>query len=102
MLGHAKTILVLLGSWLFLGDQFSPKKLAGMVLAVLGMVLYGKFSMAAKPAPAHAPAKPAPLSPEERKLLIGEGRVSAILLPACWGLRVCLSACPFCLSGGCL
>ncbi|GAB4814419.1 hypothetical protein N2152v2_001465 [Parachlorella kessleri] len=51
VLGHAKTILVLMGSWLFLGETASTKKLFGMVLAVAGMVLYGKASMAQAPPP---------------------------------------------------
>ena len=41
MLGHSKTLCVLLGGWLLLGDVISPKQLLGMALAVLGMVLYG-------------------------------------------------------------
>ena len=44
MLGHSKTILVLLGGWAFLGDQISGRQFAGMVLAVLGMVGYGVAS----------------------------------------------------------
>lgn len=44
VLGHSKTILVLLGGWAFLGDNVSLKQLAGMALAVLGMVLYGVAS----------------------------------------------------------
>ena len=38
VLGHSKTILVLLGGWSFLGDTITGKKLAGMLLAVAGMV----------------------------------------------------------------
>ena len=41
VLGHSKTVCVLLGGWLFLGDRVSGKQLLGMALAVLGMVLYG-------------------------------------------------------------
>ncbi len=41
MLGHSKTILVLLGGWLFLGDIITARQAAGMALAVLGMVAYG-------------------------------------------------------------
>ena len=44
MLGHSKTMLVLLGGWAFLGDKVSLKQLAGMALAVLGMVFYGVAS----------------------------------------------------------
>lgn len=43
VLGHTKTILVLLISWLALGESMSGKKLAGMALAVAGMVAYGVF-----------------------------------------------------------
>lgn len=38
VLGHMKTIMVLLGGWLFLGDSITSRKLGGMSLAVLGMV----------------------------------------------------------------
>ena len=38
VLGHSKTVLVLLGGWAFLGDTITPKKFGGMALAVAGMV----------------------------------------------------------------
>ncbi len=41
MLGHAKTMLVLLGGWLFFGDRVSSVQLFGIVVAVAGMLLYG-------------------------------------------------------------
>ena len=41
MLGHTKTVLVLLGGWAFLGDSISAKQLVGIIIAILGMVLYG-------------------------------------------------------------
>ena len=44
VLGHSKTVLVLLGGWAFLGDTITAKKFAGMALAVGGMVWYGKAS----------------------------------------------------------
>lgn len=44
VLGHTKTILVLLTSWLVLHEHMSSRKLFGMVLAVSGMVLYGYFN----------------------------------------------------------
>ncbi len=34
-------MLVLLGGWLFLGDQIGLKQFSGMALAVVGMVAYG-------------------------------------------------------------
>eukprot|EP00798_Chlamydomonas_sp_ICE-L_P014735 gene14735-20780_t len=41
ILGHAKTMLVLIIAWLFLGDTLSPRKALGMSLAILGMIMYG-------------------------------------------------------------
>jgi len=41
VLGHTKTILVLLGGWMFLGDHISGRQFGGMCLAVAGMVAYG-------------------------------------------------------------
>jgi len=41
VLGHAKTMLVLLGGWLFFGDRIIGIQLIGIVLAVAGMLLYG-------------------------------------------------------------
>ena len=41
MLGHSKTVLVVLGGWAFLGDKMSSRQALGMALAVAGMVAYG-------------------------------------------------------------
>ncbi|KAF6252616.1 triose-phosphate transporter family-domain-containing protein [Scenedesmus sp. NREL 46B-D3] len=41
VLGHTKTIVVLLASWWVFQEQMTVRKLAGMGLAVMGMVLYG-------------------------------------------------------------
>uniref|UniRef100_A0A383WC72 Sugar phosphate transporter domain-containing protein n=1 Tax=Tetradesmus obliquus TaxID=3088 RepID=A0A383WC72_TETOB len=43
VLGHTKTILVLLISWLVLGEAMGSRKLAGMAVAVAGMVAYSYF-----------------------------------------------------------
>ena len=44
VLGHAKTILVLLVGWALLGDTINRTQLFGMALTIIGMVLYGYFS----------------------------------------------------------
>ena len=44
VLGHSKTVLVLLGGWAFLGDRVSGRQAFGMALAVAGMVAYGLAS----------------------------------------------------------
>jgi hypothetical protein len=41
VLGHTKTVLVLLISWLALGEAMSSRKAAGMAVAVSGMIAYG-------------------------------------------------------------
>ena len=53
VLGHSKTVCVLLGGWAFLGDIISFKQLMGMLTAVAGMVLYG-FATCVPPAAAAA------------------------------------------------
>ena len=52
VLGHSKTCFVLLGSWLFLGENITLRQLGGMVLAITGMVGYGVAS-SKYVAPAH-------------------------------------------------
>eukprot|EP00892_Ulva_mutabilis_P000291 jgi/Ulvmu1/10262/UM060_0063.1 len=55
--GHAKTVMVLLGSALFLHEQMQPRQVLGMALAVIGMIAYGYFSsQGAKPGPTIAMA----------------------------------------------
>ena len=44
VLGHTKTVLVLLISWLALREPMSGRKLLGMALAVAGMVAYGHYN----------------------------------------------------------
>lgn len=40
VLGHSKTILVLLGGWLVFREIITPKQAGGMAMAVAGMVWY--------------------------------------------------------------
>jgi hypothetical protein len=44
VLGHTKTVLVLLTSWWVLHEHMSARKAMGMTLAVAGMVSYGYFN----------------------------------------------------------
>lgn len=39
--GHAKTVMVLAGGWLFLHEHIGAKELLGMAMAVAGMIGYG-------------------------------------------------------------
>eukprot|EP01023_Acetabularia_acetabulum_P047283 TRINITY_DN4976_c0_g3_i2.p1 TRINITY_DN4976_c0_g3~~TRINITY_DN4976_c0_g3_i2.p1 ORF type:complete len:347 (-),score=38.71 TRINITY_DN4976_c0_g3_i2:113-1153(-) len=48
VLGHSKTLLVLLGSWLLLGETIKYRQLMGMTLAVCGMIAYGVAASNAK------------------------------------------------------
>ena len=41
VLGHSKTILVLLTSWAVFQEGMTQRKLLGMALAVVGMIMYG-------------------------------------------------------------
>jgi hypothetical protein len=45
VLGHTKTILVLLASWWVFHEPMVPRKLLGMGLAVVGMTAYGHAAM---------------------------------------------------------
>lgn len=55
--GHAKTVMVLLGSALFLHEQMQGRQVLGMGMAVIGMIAYGYFSsQGAKPGPTIAMA----------------------------------------------
>eukprot|EP01026_Neomeris_dumetosa_P055514 TRINITY_DN5051_c0_g1_i1.p1 TRINITY_DN5051_c0_g1~~TRINITY_DN5051_c0_g1_i1.p1 ORF type:complete len:368 (-),score=15.43 TRINITY_DN5051_c0_g1_i1:812-1819(-) len=55
VLGHTKTLLVLTGSWVLLGESISQRQFFGMLLAVCGMVAYG---IAASKAKTQAPKQP--------------------------------------------
>jgi len=60
VLGHAKTVSVLLGGWALFGDVISARQAFGMAVAVSGMVAYGVAT--APPATAPVPAAPGPAS----------------------------------------
>ena len=49
VLGHSKTCFVLLGSYLFLGENITLRQLGGMTLAISGMVGYGIASSKCAP-----------------------------------------------------
>lgn len=58
VLGHAKTVLVLLLGWLYLNDSMSMRKLGGMMMAVAGMVGYGYFTSVQQRAATSKPEPP--------------------------------------------
>ncbi|GAB4814837.1 hypothetical protein N2152v2_001883 [Parachlorella kessleri] len=88
VLGHSKTILVLVGGFVFMGETATPKKVLGMSLAVLGMILYGRASMGgggsapSKPAgPAVVPTPSKDSEAEQQPLLAGtKGDVEVAVL----------------------
>eukprot|EP00884_Botryococcus_braunii_P023126 jgi/Botrbrau1/9498/Bobra.0252s0113.1 len=51
VMGHMKTVAVLLVGWAFLGDVITQKQCLGMGIAILGMVMYG-IATAGPPKPA--------------------------------------------------
>ena len=66
VLGHTKTILVLLISWLVLHEHMTGRKLFGMALAVVGMVAYGHFNGKATAVGAVKSAESLPLLNKQR------------------------------------
>ena len=67
-MGHAKTVCVLLIGWAFFGDSFTLRKLAGMCMAILGMVIYGYFAgRKAAPKPSKDSGEIEPLLPSATK-----------------------------------
>lgn len=79
VLGHTKTILVLLISWLALHEHMSGRKLFGMALAVAGMVGYGHFNSKA-PAAGAKQAEVLPLLNKQRVTSEGEVRCFSVFL----------------------
>lgn len=47
VLGHSKTVLVLLTSWALLGEPMALRKVLGMGLAMAGMMAYGSLTSSA-------------------------------------------------------
>lgn len=72
VLGHAKTLLVLIGGWLLFGEEMNPRKVAGMSLAFIGMISYGYFSSRPQPLPAAVTEEATPLLPPPK----GPGSIS--------------------------
>lgn len=66
VLGHTKTILVLLISWLVLHEPMSGRKMLGMTLAVIGMISYGHFNSKAASAASVKAAEALPLLSKQR------------------------------------
>jgi solute carrier family 35, member E3 len=73
VLGHSKTILVLLGGWLVFREFITAKQMLGMALAVAGMIWYG--SETSKKKPVKETAKGAPLLESKGSTLAAGARV---------------------------
>lgn len=46
VVGHVKTVIILMGGCLFFGDQMPLKKLAGISVAMFGIIWYSQVSSA--------------------------------------------------------
>ena len=68
VLGHSKTILVLVGGWIVFREVITSKQAMGMALAVAGMIWYGSETSRAKPKATSKDAK-SPKVPETAPLL---------------------------------
>lgn len=45
VVGHIKTVIILMGGCLFFGDEMPLKKLAGISVAMVGIVWYSQVSL---------------------------------------------------------
>lgn len=45
VVGHVKTVIILMGGCLFFGDEMPLKKLAGISVAMVGIVWYSQVSL---------------------------------------------------------
>lgn len=79
VLGHSKTVLVLLGGWAFLGDKVSGRQAFGMALAVAGMIAYGLASSQCGPLTGIAPPS---FSPVRKSARLAEARARQLRAPA--------------------
>ncbi|KAK9830364.1 hypothetical protein WJX72_011308 [[Myrmecia] bisecta] len=52
VVGHVKTALILAGGCIFFGDEMPPKKLAGISVAMVGIIWYTQLKVSASSVPA--------------------------------------------------
>ena len=52
VVGHIKTVIILMGGCMFFGDQMPLKKLAGISIAMSGIIWYSQVSLLISPPPA--------------------------------------------------
>jgi len=83
VLGHTKTILVLLISWLVLHEPMSGRKMFGMGLAVAGMVGYGHFNSKVSTANAVKASESLPLLNKQRVTADNEVGVVLVCVRVC-------------------
>lgn len=69
VLGHMKTVCVLTLGWLLFDSELTPKNILGMVIAVLGMLIYSWAVEAEKQPNAKIPIVKESLTEEDIRLL---------------------------------
>jgi solute carrier family 35 protein E3 len=63
VVGHVKTVIILMGGCLFFGDEMPLKKLAGISVAMCGIIWYSQLKLAASAASSRGGAMARPSSP---------------------------------------
>ena len=72
--GHLKTVLILSGGFLLFDEKMPAQKLAGVVLAMMGIIWYSSLKMQKAGPPPPAPGKGAARAPQENEPLMGKDR----------------------------
>jgi solute carrier family 35 protein E3 len=67
-MGHLKTVIILAGGFVLFNESMPPKKLAGVLCALAGIIWYSWLKMQKKPA-APIPAKSAGQGGESEPLV---------------------------------
>ena len=72
--GHLKTVVILSGGFLLFDEQMPLKKLAGVVLAMMGIIWYSGLKMQKASPPAAAAGKGPAKTPQETEPLVARDK----------------------------